>query len=172
MKEKGVGSDYAYRTNVRKIDADKLRALIADRHLSVRKLADEVSVTDSTIYKWMRRGEMPEYLIDEICEALVLKTTAFITPGNIKLHCFIGYETEVPKDAIELLLKEAANEDGTFSDLGFGSMTASTVIKYGAPTWGHYIPAEWLIKAAIDAGLIDRDGAIMHEDATTGGSVS
>ena len=175
MKGK-VGSDYAYRANVQKIDTECLWWFLGEQKVSIRKLAEKTSVTERTIRSWMKRGEMPAYLIEEICDALALETVcdmresedgkcaepvttfryrdAKLDEDIALLHVRIGIEIRIPKELLKQILKAAINDDGTMSDLSFGDDTAALIMDKGKPAWDHYIPTEWLINDAIEAGLI------------------
>ena len=55
MKGK-TGSDYKYRANVQKIDAECLKWFLDEQEISYRELATKTSVSDRTIRNWMKRA--------------------------------------------------------------------------------------------------------------------
>ena len=176
MKEKGVGSDYAYRTNVQKIDVECLQWFLGEQKISLKKLANETSVTAGTIRKWMKRGEMPAYLIDEICEALAIESVCDMRenaemhcaepvttfrykdaeedPDAVKIHAMICVEFKVHKELFEQILNAAIDEHEMCSDLYFDDATAEMIIDNGHPANdGHHIPFSLLLSDAVDAGV-------------------
>lgn len=199
MKGK-VGNDYKYRANVQKIDAECLKWFLGEQEISIRKLADQTSVNECTIRRWIKRGEMPTYLIDEICEALALESVcdmrenaelkcsepvttfryrdAAPDEGKVKLHARIGVEIVIPKELFLQVFRKAMNEDGGFSDLDFDDATAQLFLDKGKAAWDdHYIPSAWLIQDALDAGIIHDENDVygktnFKEDVTTGGTIS
>ena len=185
MKGK-VGSDYAIRANVQKIDAECLKWFLEEQKISIRGLArkDEVTASEKTIRMWMKRGEMPEYLIEEICDALALETVCDMRenpelkcaepvttfrwrnkePGEdvVALHARIGVEIRLPRKLFEMVLRSARTEQGNICDLTFNDDTAALFIAKGKPAWDHYIPSTWLIEDAIRAGFVEDEDHV-HE---------
>lgn len=177
MKGK-VGSDYSYRANVQKIDTECLRWFLGEQKISLRQLAEKTSVTDRTIRTWMKRGEMPAYLIEEICDALALETVCDMRENpdvkcaepvttfryrdakdeeTVALHARIGIEIRIPRKLFEQVMAVAKNENGNFSETTFDDETAKIFIDKGKAAWDHYIPAEWLYEDAKNAGYIKEE---------------
>lgn len=176
-----VGSDYAIRANVQKIDAECLKWFLKEQKISIRSLVrnEEVSVSEKTIQRWMKRGEMPSYLIEEICDALALESVCDMRENSelkcaepvttfryrdtdeetVALHARIGIVIRIPKETLRQILKVAENKNGTgFGEVGFEDDTAAVFIEKGKAAWDdHYIPPEWLVSDALDAGLLKRD---------------
>lgn len=185
MKGK-VGSDYAYRANVQKIDTECLKWFLEEQKISVRGLAKkpEVTASEKTIRTWMKRGEMPAYLIEEICDALALETVCDMRENPelkcaepvttfrwrdrepdedmVKLHARIGVEIQIPKKLFELVLRSSASENGNICDLTFNDDTAALFLAKGKPAWDHYIPSTWMIEDAIRAGFVEDENHV-HE---------
>lgn len=200
MKDKGIGSDYKYRVNAQKIDAECLKWFLDEQKISIRQLADKTSVSESTIRRWMKREEMPAYLIEEICEALALESVCDMRENeelkcsepvttfryrnaepdedSVKLHVRIGVEIIIPKELFMQIFRKAMDEDGGFADLDFDDDTAQLIMDKGKAAWDdHYIPSAWLVQDALNAGIIKpegntQDNDIFKEDVTTGGPLS
>jgi len=164
--------------DVHKIDVEVLRWFLKEQGISIRQLSTKTSISDRQLRDWLKRKEMPMYLIEEICEALALESICDMrenpealccncrepvytfrlkdSESTCKLHLRIGIEVEIPRDTMLNLLCVAVNQNGGVDDLDIDDETAAFLLKKGAPAWDHYIPQEWLREDAIREGFLKK----------------
>lgn len=52
------------------INRDEFLSICRQRDMTVPKIAKEIGVSPTTIYKYLKKGEIPRLLMDKICDVL------------------------------------------------------------------------------------------------------